>query len=137
MLACSLLTATVRADTDFWQPLAPLEGGWIASMYYDPVTDTLYTGTGIQSSYGGTSQEGTLLRSTDHGVTWIDIGAGLAALTPTHRVAAITRTTAGVLWVALHSGGVAKSLDEGHGAESAGHPLLNRLACEATRSISA
>jgi photosystem II stability/assembly factor-like uncharacterized protein len=109
----AVLVSHVRADTNFWQPLAPLEGGWIASLYYDSPTDVVYAGTTIQSAYGLTGIEGTLLRSSDHGATWVDIGTGLAKLTSWHRVQSVTRTPAGVIFVALHTGGVARSSDEG------------------------
>ncbi len=112
-LACAALSLSAHADTNFWQPLAPLEGGWIASLHYDAATDVLYAGTTIQSAYGQTGIEGTLLRSADHGATWVDIGTGLATLTSWHRVQGVTRTPAGVIFVALHTGGVARSFDEG------------------------
>ncbi|NDG64312.1 MAG: hypothetical protein EBY29_12750, partial [Planctomycetes bacterium] len=108
-----ILSQPAIARDNFWQPLAPIEGGWIACSAYDSVTDTIYIGTNLQSSYGGTSTDGTILKSSDHGVSWVDIGAGLSALTQFHRVSGITRTASGALFVALDGGGVARTLDGG------------------------
>ena len=108
-----ILSQPAIARDNFWQPLAPIEGGWIACSAYDSATDTIYIGTYLQSSYGGTSTDGTILKSSDHGASWVDIGAGLSALTQFHRVSGITRTASGALFVALDGGGVARTLDGG------------------------
>ena len=100
-----ILSQPAIARDNFWQPLAPIEGGWIACSAYDSATDTIYIGTNLQSSYGGTSTDGTILKSSDHGVSWVDIGAGLSALTQFHRVSGITRTASGALFVALDGAG--------------------------------
>jgi len=112
----SATTATTAANagpTNDWQALPPLEGGTIECLYFDASHDWLFAGTHIQSSYGGTSFDGSVLRSTDHGQSWTDIGAAIAMLTPYHRVRSITRAPSGAIMVALDKGGVARSIDEG------------------------
>ncbi len=71
LLASAAWAASLPAGsrtTDPWQPLTPPPGGWVRSFVASPhfLSDrTLFAGT-----------EGALSRSTDAGITWIEVGPG-------------------------------------------------------------
>lgn len=112
---CTLLVniaATGRAD-NFWMPFSNPPGGPASCFAYDATQDALFAGAGWLSANNGINNGGTVFRSSDHGASWVDVGADIrTASVQNSRVRTMAVGPTGVV-LAGTDVGIYRSLDGG------------------------
>lgn len=98
---------------EFWQSLGGPTGGTVSVLARDPVSGTLYAGTGYQHGYN--KNAGSVFRSNDNGDSWTYISQDFFTLTQpiNTRVRALAVNSQGHVFAGLEIGGVMRSTNGG------------------------